>query len=249
MTAILKLISTCILLLLLISSTGQNKKSDSSRQNKDTIIINIQKDTGYTIRQATGEILKIEEVKKGVDVSTVVAIFAAAISILAIFLPIQFNLKAERRSSFFKMYEHWNTDYMLKCRRRFWDIVQYNRTAQSKISLIKLRDRSVEDYHIYETVYDFLNDLARIYNDNHVDRELVKSVMISFIRSYGNALEQHFEYHITSNSFLVKMGPEFYKPVIDLRNKLCKNEPKTYAAFDDRNSETEEFSSNSSSIS
>lgn len=236
----LKLSLVWILMLIFSPTIGQNKSFDSLKHPKDTFIINIPTSSTQYLKQAKGDTLKFEEINKQLDTSTFLAIFAVIISILAIYLPLRFNAKADRKSTFFKMYEYWNTDYMLKARRRFWKILHENRTSTSKVSLKRLRDKNPDDYHIYETVYDLLNDLARLYSDNHIDRRLAKTLMVAFIRSYGNALEEHFEYHETNNSFLVKMSAKYYQPVIALRNELCKGEPKTYAVLDDKEDNAEE---------
>jgi hypothetical protein len=162
----------------------------------------------------------------GDSTSVLVSILAITISVLAIIFPIVYTVKIERRNTFFKIYEYWNADYMQKLRLRFWRIIKENRTEDAKIDLKKMYEKNHEDFHVYERVYDLLNDMARLYQQNHIDRSLVKDFMISFIRMYGNALEENFESQNIKTSFLLKMSVNYYSALINLKNNLCKNEQK-----------------------
>lgn len=149
---------------------------------------------------------------------------AFIVSVSAIVFPIRYSARMERRNTFFKIYEYWNADYMQALRLRFWRIIKENRSDDSKIDLLKLYEKNYNDYHVFERIYDLLNDMANLYKMNHIDRKLVHDFMLSFIRMYGNALDEHFYKRDTIDTFLIKMSPNYYYSITELRNKLCKND-------------------------
>ncbi len=165
--------------------------------------------------------------------TNLVSFLAITISILAIVFPILYNVKMERRNTFFKIYEYWNADYMQSLRLRFWRIIKENRIDDSKIDIKMMYEKNHEDFHVYERIYDLLNDMAKLYNQNHIDRSLVKDFMISFIRMYGNALQENFKSHDTKTSFLLKMSSDYYSDLLKLKNKLCENEPEKFDNYNE----------------
>ena len=212
------------------------KKSTEKITTNDSIIY---------IKQYKGDSINFREIDQDLSPSVILSILAVLVSVLAIYFPIRFNTKSDRKSTFFKVYEYWNTDFMLRSRRRFWKILRENHSDEHKVSLKDLYEKNSDDYHTYESVYDLLNDIAKLYNEGQIDKGLVKTLMITFIRSYGNALQQHFEYYESGNSYFVKMSAKYYQPVLNLKRELCHGEEETYASFKDlENPEIAESNSN-----
>ena len=141
---------------------------------------------------------------------TILACLAVVISIIAIALPLIYNATAERRSTFFRLYEYWNTDHMLMMRLRFWEIVKDLSSTDPPISLKKLREKDVPNYHVYETIYDFLNDVTSLYENNRVDRLLVDTILRGFFISYSEALKKRIIFCRNDDSITVKMNPWYY---------------------------------------
>ncbi|WP_293684476.1 hypothetical protein [Spirosoma sp. 48-14] len=202
-------------------------------KNSNQIKIHNGKDTVLYIKQLKGEYLKFKAIDEGIGSATNIAFFAVFISILAIYFPIRFNVKSERRSTFFKIYEYWNTEYMLNSRQRFWQVLREERADIRRIELKRLYETKQQDYYTYEAVYDLLNAIARLYFQNKIDKKLVRALMITFIRSYGYILEKCFVFHDSKNSFFIKMSKGYYRPVTMLREEICKGEDKTYALFEE----------------
>lgn len=182
-------------------------------------------DTVLQIRMAPGQVMKFEEMDKGRDWSLSIATAAVVVSIVAFVYPIILGKAAERRSNFFKFYEYWNTDQMLRNRSHFWEIVLEYRERGIKVPLKELKRTRPNDYHNYETVMDTLTDMTKLYNSGLVDRRLVKSVMATFIKSYGDALEHDIDFCQASDSSQIKITGKHYEPLKLLAKTFTEQDP------------------------
>lgn len=105
--------------------------------------------------------------------------------------------KTRRIQVFYDFYKHWNSEFMQSQRHELNTKVFLSKREtypNEQISIYDLRDKEPDKHAIFETVYDFFNDMAVLYSNNLIDKTLVKLLMGGFVERYYERLTLYYRF-------------------------------------------------------